>query len=86
LPRLSFFYGIAIYLYYADENPSHFHPRYGEHEARIVIATGEVLSGSLPRRALRLIGEWTEEHRDDLLACWNRAVAGEAPGTIEPLR
>ena len=29
----SYFCGIPIYLYYADENPPHFHARYGEHEA-----------------------------------------------------
>ena len=85
MPRISYFYGIAIYIYYSDENPPHFHARYGEHEARIVIATGAVLSGWLPRRAARLVSEWAEEHRDELRGCWERAIAGEAPGSIEPL-
>ena len=79
VPRLSYFYGIAIYLYYGDENPPHLH------EARIVIATGDVLSGSLPRRAQRLVDEWIAMHRDELEQCWARAAAGEPPGTIEPL-
>jgi hypothetical protein len=85
VPRLSFFYGIAIYLYYGDENPPHLHARYAEHEARIVIATGDVLSGSLPRRAQRLVDEWVAMHRDELTESWMRALAGEQPGTIEPL-
>jgi hypothetical protein len=85
VPRLSYFYGIAIYLYYGDENPPHVHARYAEREARIVIASGEVLSGSLPRRAQRLVDEWVTMHRDELMQCWARAVAGEQPGTIEPL-
>ena len=85
MPRLSIFYGIAIYLYYEDHNPPHFHARYAEHEARVIIATGELLDGSLPRRALRLVGEWVDEHRDELLECWARAVSGHEPGTIAPL-
>ena len=34
VPRLSYFYGIAIYLYYEDHDPPHVHARYGEHQAR----------------------------------------------------
>jgi hypothetical protein len=85
LPRLSYFHGIAIYMYYSDENPPHFHARYGEHEARIAIATGTVLHGSLPPGSLRLVRTWVELHRADLVVCWQRAVNGLGPGTIEPL-
>jgi Domain of unknown function (DUF4160) len=28
MPRLSEFYGIAIYMYFADHNPPHFHAIY----------------------------------------------------------
>jgi hypothetical protein len=85
VPRLSYFYGIAIYLYYEDHDPPHFHARYGEHEARILIPTGAVLDGSLPRRAQRLVDDWVSEHRQELTACWQQAVAGREPGTIDPL-
>ena len=53
MPRLSQFYGIAIYMYYRDHAPPHFHAIYGEHEATFRIATGTVLAGRLPRRARR---------------------------------
>jgi hypothetical protein len=85
VPRLSFFYGIAIYLYYEDHPPPHFHARYGEHQAKVSITTGEIIDGALPRRATRLVAEWASEHRTELLGCWERATRGEAPGTIEPL-
>ncbi len=85
MPRLSYFYGISIYLYYEDHDPPHFHARYGEHQARFIIATGGVLDGSLPRRAQRLVDEWVAEHRQELAVCWERAVAGREPGTIDPL-
>ena len=85
MPRLSYFYGIAIYIYWDDHNPSHYHAIYGEHEAWIVIADASVLQGSLPRRALRLVRTWHRLHHGDLEEAWARARANQAPGTIEPL-
>jgi hypothetical protein len=51
-----------------DHPPPHFHARYAGDEAVFAIATGELLAGSLPPRALRLVREWLEEHRDELAA------------------
>lgn len=45
MPRISFFYGIVVTMYYRDHDPPHFHAIYGDEEAQIVIATLEVLSG-----------------------------------------
>ena len=45
MPRLSLFYGIAIYMYYRDHAPPHFHAIYGEKEAVFEIATGNVVAG-----------------------------------------
>ncbi len=52
----------------------------------IVIATGEVFAGSLPSRALRLVREWLDEHRDELVANWERARAGQPVSPVAPLR
>ena len=54
--------------------------------AKIHIADGEVIAGSLPGRALRLVREWSEEHRDELDANWQRSVRHERPHPIDPLR
>ena len=43
MPRLSEFYGIVIYMYFADHNPPHFHAIYAEHEALIRIGTCQVV-------------------------------------------
>ena len=51
----------------------------------IAIATGEVIAGSLPRRALRLVREWTSMHREDLNANWELARDREPLVDIEPL-
>jgi Domain of unknown function (DUF4160) len=85
MPRLSYFYGIAIYVYWDDHNPPHYHAIYGEHEAWIVIADASVLHGSLPRRALRLVRTWHRLRQAELESAWEQAKANKAPDTIEPL-
>lgn len=85
VPRISFFYGIVIAMYYDDHAPPHFHARYGEFEAQVQIANGEVLHGHLPRRAIGLVKEWSELHRGELAANWERSRAEEPLATIEPL-
>ena len=47
MPEVSRFFGIIIALYYNDHAPPHFHAKYGEDEATIIIETGEVLDGRL---------------------------------------
>ena len=85
MPRLSAFYGIVIYMYVRDHGVPHFHARYGDEEAVIAAETGDVLGGGLSARQMRLVNEWAELHRDELLEAWARASSGEHPGTIEPL-
>lgn len=85
MPRISFFYGIVVAMYYSDHSPPHFHAIYGEHEAQIVIATGELLGGFLPVRALRLVRDWTDLHREELDSDWDKARAHEPLDTIDPL-
>jgi hypothetical protein len=55
-------------------------------EAVIAIATGEVIAGSLPGRALRLVREWTLMHGDELNANWDLARARRTLAAIAPLR
>lgn len=85
MPRISQFYGIAIYLYYADHNPPHFHAVYAGQQAEITIGTTEVLAGTLPPRALKLVKAWTEMYRDELALNWKRARSGEPLNPVPPL-
>ena len=78
--------GLAIYLYYEDHPPPHIHARYADHEAKVDIVSGEIIEGSLPRRAARLVAEWVAEHAAELATCWDRATSGEQPGSIDPLQ
>lgn len=85
MPRISFFYGIAITMYFYDHDPPHFHAHYAEHHAVITIGDGSVLVGDLPGRALKLVTEWAGLHRQELEADWERAKHGGTPDTIDPL-
>ena len=40
MPEISRFYGIIIYMFYQDHNPTHFHVIYQEYEAEINIEDG----------------------------------------------
>lgn len=72
-------------MYFTDHPPAHFHARYGEYEAQIEVATGRILTGSLPRRARNLVEEWASLHRAELEANWLRASQEDSLATIEPL-
>jgi hypothetical protein len=85
VPTISRFYGILIRMYFDEHPPPHFHAAYGDDEAVILIVTGEVLEGHLPPRALRLVREWVEIHRDELRANWVRTQAPGLPVPIAPL-
>lgn len=85
MPRLSEFYGIVIYMYFGDHNPPHFHALYAEHEALFRIDDGEVLRGGLPRTASRLVDEWIELPRTELVENWQRAQEAGALVAIDPL-
>jgi hypothetical protein len=56
MPRISHFYGITIKMYWREghHRVAHFHAYYGEHEASLDVA-GEIIVGSLPKHALRLV-------------------------------
>ena len=84
MPEISRFYGIIIYMYMSEHNPPHFHVWYENYKAIITIKDG-IITGSLPRRALNLVYEWLDIHKDELLDNWNRLANFETPQKIEPL-
>ena len=56
MPEISRFYGIVIYMYIADHNPPHFHIWYDDYKATMTITDG-IITGSLPRRAIKMVYE-----------------------------
>lgn len=71
-------------MFYRDHVPPHFHATYGEYEVTVDIETG-VVHGRFPKRALRLVLEWLDLHKEDLMENWQRAGERRPLQDIEPL-
>ena len=61
------------------------HALYAGQDASIAVDSLDILAGSLPDRALRLVREWAELHRGELEEDWRRARAGQPLIRIAPL-
>jgi hypothetical protein len=85
MPEISRFYGIIIYMFFQDHNPPHFHVKYQNFEATINIEDG-IVKGEIPRRAINLIYEWLDLHKDELLANWRLSEQRKPLNKIEPLK
>lgn len=85
MPKISEFFGIAIYVYWRDHGPAHFHAIYGGEEASISIEDLSLLNGRLSPRAMGLVMEWATIHQMELREVWSRAQNLEPLGRIDPL-
>ncbi len=89
MPVISMFYGIIVMMYYFDNKQHkapHIHVRYQDEEAVIGLPEGMLLEGIFPSKQLKLVEAWIEIHRDELMADWELAIAGESIFKIEPLK
>jgi uncharacterized protein DUF4160 len=84
LPEISRFLGIIIAMYYRDHRPPHFYAIYGDYEVVVNIENG-VIEGRFPRRAVRLVLEWYELHREELMEDWLLAEQRKPLKKIAPL-
>jgi hypothetical protein len=85
MPEISRFLGIAIFMYWDDHGPPHFHARYGNDRAKLRISPVSLAAGRLPPRVVALIVEWASLHEAELLANWDRCRRREPPVRIPPL-
>jgi hypothetical protein len=85
MPEISRFFGIIVFMYFYEHNPPHFHVRYGEDRAVISINELKLMEGKIPKRALALVLEWANEHRDELLKNWNSLETTGDYSKIAPL-
>lgn len=88
MPTISMFFGMVIRMYLGakEHSPPHIHVYYQDDCASFHIRTGDIIDGDLPSRQRKIVIAWIEIHRDELLADWSLAQAGEEPYKIEPLR
>ena len=84
MPEISRFLGIVVFMNFKDHNPPHFHAMYGDYQIIVEINTC-VVEGKFPKRALSLLMEWYEIHRDELLKNWETLKNRGSYEKITPL-
>jgi hypothetical protein len=83
MPEISRFLGIVVTMFYREHGPPHFHATYGEYD--VDINSRWAAQGTFPKRALRLVLEWHELHKDELLENWELAVQRKPLKRVAPL-
>lgn len=74
-------------MFFNDHLPPHFHALYGNFSAQISISTGEIINGELPKRAIKLVQDWTELNREELMENYFESQKeGGVIKKIEPLK
>lgn len=71
MPEISRFYGIVIMMFYNEHNPPHFYANYGEYKI-VVNLDDELIKGFMIKRALNLIFEWMDTHKEELRMNWEK--------------
>jgi hypothetical protein len=85
MPEISRFFGIVIAVYWQEHGVPHFHAKYGNHRASVLIGELTVLEGELPPRVMGLVLEWAFLHRHELMDNWNLAAVKRPLRPIQPL-
>jgi hypothetical protein len=84
MPEISRFLGIVIGIFYCEHGVAHFHAVYGEYEISVEVESGKI-HGQFPARALRLVLEWANLHKEELIENWQLARQGQPLRRIAPL-
>jgi len=85
MPEISLFYGIRITMNWNEHNPPHFHVRYADFEASVLIQEGTIDKGYLPNRQMKMVLAWCEIHRDALMQNWELSKQSRPLDKIAPL-
>ena len=86
MPKISYFFGITISIYYNEHNPPHLHAVYNECKATYEIKSGKKIRGEMSKTAERLIKKWIKLKQKDLLRVWILAQNKISPlPSVDPL-
>ncbi len=80
MPVIARFYGIVVKMYFSDHLPPHFHAIYGEYNGVFDLNTMELIEGDLPGRAVKLVREWQQMYKGDLIGMWETKEFKKLPG------
>lgn len=68
--------GIMLYIYAFDHNPPHLHVKSGEGMFTITIED-RVIEGKAKVKNIKLVNDFIDKHKDEILEIWNKAQRGE---------
>lgn len=86
MPQISYFFGIVIYMYYAEHGVPHIHAIYGGYKAIYDIQTAKKISGNMSPTADKLIKKWIKLRVKELSNVWKLAKKNISPlPNVEPL-
>jgi len=85
MPEISRFFGIIITMNFNNHNPPHIHASYGDDEAVFDIQNISLINGKLSKTGLKLVKEWINLHKIELVENWNLLRNKQQPIKITPL-
>lgn len=73
MPTICRFLGIIVSMNLKpkEHNPPHIHVYCGGQVARVNIQNNEILSGEIPQNKVKLVNEFINAYRNELLEMWN---------------
>ena len=77
MPSIARFDGIAIYMYYNDHPPPHFHARFQGGTMEVAISPVGILRGTLPAAQTAHVLAWARKRQQELLVDWQLARVGQ---------
>ncbi len=80
MPIIARFYGILIKMYFKEHGVPHFHALYTEYNGVFDIESLEMVEGDLPNRAQKLVREWCQLYKNDLMTMWETQEFKKLPG------
>ena len=75
MPTVAIVEGVKIQFYANDHPPPHFHAEFGEYRAVFLIASLEIIRGSLPEAKRRAVVQWASSRKDAMTATFVRAIS-----------
>jgi hypothetical protein len=74
VPTVDWVDDLRIAIHYGDHPPPHVNVVESGRVASVAIETRTVLRGRLSPQALRKVKDWVDNHEEQLLVTWDRAV------------
>jgi hypothetical protein len=81
--------GLIVSMFYGDTRKHHLphiHVNYQEDEAVFEIPNGNLLTGALPPKKIKLVQAWIALHEEELMVDWKLATTEENIFRIDPLK